>query len=187
MSTWLPDDLDITVHTDHFETFVKEFQVAFRAEEFFFPPSKYVDKTRKIKQVRHFKILVHGMHHDVDIIQSVSDAVTAITSYHSTIVMNYMTHNKLIIGYPLWTLQGYGIITVADEDINPVNSRALTKYEKRGFVLQTNTDGFPQVDDHGTTVIYLTETARCSAEELSLWRRLGVGKGFISGEDGEIM
>ena len=153
--------------------------MAFRAEEVIHGDTAYIEGTSKIKQVRHFKILVNRIRQDIDIIQSTSDAVTAITAYHSTIVMNYMTYNKLIIGYPAYTLQGYGVITVAEDDLNLINNHALSKYEERGFVLQTNTNGFPSVDYHKAAVILLTETAVCSEEELAFWTRLGKEKGFI--------
>lgn len=143
------------------------------------PVNFYVNESEGFQHVLQFNVQVGGTIRQVDIIQSIADAITAITFCHSTVVMNYITHDKLVIGFPYYTLRGFGIITCDTQNIRASASEALSKYERRGFILQKSTLGFPEVGRKEAMVLLLTDTAVCSKEDVQFWRGVGERKGFF--------
>lgn len=69
---------------------------------------------------------------------------SAITQFHSTLVMNAITSNGVLSLYPLLTLSGRGVINVN----NAATRRCFQKYISRGFELSFYSSAWSQFSKH---------------------------------------
>lgn len=147
---WTPGDIDVYIGADDYDTCVAAFINVLGAVEIeretrniaevtlnaVAAPSSVYDFEQMepsfsegVDYVRRFRTTSSTF----DLIKSVGDAIWPIASFHSTVVMNLLTSDVLIIGAPAYTLyecglQSYGIP-------NPKTMQALQKYEGRGFCI----------------------------------------------------
>jgi hypothetical protein len=62
-----------------------------------------------------------------------ANPAAAIFKFHSTFVMNYMTHNALLCFYPQSTEDHVGLVNTCNPDLSIRMQSCLSKYDLRGF------------------------------------------------------
>ena len=67
----------------------------------------------------------------VDIIVPLKNVVEEVTNFHSTVVMNYITHYGVVSLYPSWTMNGLGMIVRKEAEKNG----CIQKYRDRGYTM----------------------------------------------------
>jgi hypothetical protein len=107
-------------------------------------PNKYKGLTA-IKDVYELKNPTTGK--TINIIVSATDSpVTPIPLYHSSLVMNYVTHHGFVMLHPLTTIEGIGYKNVYN---NPEKAeKAYDKYTARGFLLTDNVRSLEAANQH---------------------------------------
>lgn len=69
----------------------------------------------------------------VNVIVSTGRAILPILQFHSTLVMNYISHHGIVITNGALTMQGIGISNILPEKITPQVKQCFDKYINRGF------------------------------------------------------
>lgn len=72
-----------------------------------------------------------GEEQKIDLIRTEVHILTAITRFHSTVVMNYIAFYGIVCLYPEWTMRRSGLVTVTGR--NTMAYEILDKYQRRGF------------------------------------------------------
>lgn len=147
---WMPGDVDIYVGADEYDLCVNAIAAAFNAVEVAMGTHNATTEavhagtgqavpadamlvepsfSEGVDVVRRFQAPAVTF----DIIKSNGDSFKPLASFHSTVVMNILTANRLIIGAPSFTLYGCGLQSYLYP--NPKSLQALQKYERRGFAI----------------------------------------------------
>lgn len=147
-ATWQPRDMDIYVPDRRFDMFVESitspYGLAFQYQSDV-PPSGSValdGAVNGIKEVRSFRSRTGSK---VDVIRSpVQNPVFPLHFYWTTLLMNIVTPDGCLCGYPAQTMNGDGITRGAM--LTQKEEAAVEKYRRRGFKLLTK-DWWETMDD----------------------------------------
>lgn len=131
--TWQPNDVDVYVNHDSYSAFIEDFVSTMNAVEIPAQEKQRADDedtlySPAIQNIRHFKTEWATY----DIIQSITVASLPLQCFHSTVVVNALTHDCLFVSSPLYTLNMCGIRGCVRRQDAPTR-RAYEKYESRGF------------------------------------------------------
>ncbi|KAI0698721.1 hypothetical protein C8Q76DRAFT_698164 [Earliella scabrosa] len=134
-SAWVAKDLDIYVPDGSFEQFVTTAEEAFsfestpNASPSGPPPMEHI-----ANGIRDIRTYTTSTGRRVDVIRSpVNNPIFPLQFYWTTLVMNVVTPDGCVCGYPTYTLQGKGLVRgglLTDKE-----RAAMAKYENRGFQL----------------------------------------------------
>ena len=130
--SWQPGDIDVYTTETAFDAFVSVFQEKMHAEEVKIEKAREHDTlsyTFGIVSIRRFRSATTTY----DIINTECDLHYTLAGFHSTVVMNVLTHDHIYISHPRRTLKKTGIRTN-----NPWTQRmadVMAKYAGRGFTI----------------------------------------------------
>lgn len=82
-----------------------------------------------------------------------TNATTVIFSFHSTVVMNFISAYSIFSAYPQLTLDKCGLINTPYKPTSRCLV-ALKKYKKCGFSIKANLTAWPEFDDHVCMKVY---------------------------------
>lgn len=130
---WQPNDIDVYVGEAGYGAFCEEFVLTMNAEEApidgqVSSPIVEPSYSPGIKHVRKFNTVFATY----DVIQSTGDAWLPLMLFHSTFLVNALTHNCLVIACPPYTLNMCGMHQY-ERQACIRTQKAFSKYIGRGF------------------------------------------------------
>ena len=130
---WFPYDLDIYVSQENSPLLL----TALATEGYHHTLTSPTCVKQQSRSPRHFTISLTCSQQTIDVIVSPSDSVIfPIYHFHSTHLMNFVTHDALCCSYPRLTLCGASLINpflAHDSILNRASIDALLKYRRHGF------------------------------------------------------
>lgn len=76
----------------------------------------------------------------VDIVVPAKNVVEEVIGFHSTVVMNYITHYGAVSLYPSWTMSGVGMVVRNGAE----ESSCVQKYRDHGYILANDPSLLPE-------------------------------------------
>ena len=130
-SSWQPNDMDIYISQERYEPFLSRLeatcQVTYQPRERTGPKEDYPDVF--ISNVRQYSTPT-GLR--LDVIQSATTSpVTPLPNFWTSLVVNFLTPNAAVCGYPRDTLSHRGLVREGWMSISSMH--AWDKYNARGF------------------------------------------------------
>ncbi|KAG6835878.1 hypothetical protein H0H93_013718 [Arthromyces matolae] len=148
---FLAHDIDFYV-PDHQEAFfVDELMSKYQLIDFTPRPKAMAYTLPGVKSIRVLRTASESI--NINVIVSVNrNPLTPITSFHSSVVMNYLSGYELYVGYPLLTCNHRNVIN-SDRLIQPETNviravTALYKYELRGYDSDTEVTDWDDLRTH---------------------------------------
>ena len=132
---FVPQDLDIYVTSDKIATilvFLNE-----QGYNIHLPPPSSTRKQYPTSTI--VLTLKNRTGEKIDLIATTEPHVVhAITKFHSTCVMNYISYNGIVCLYPEWTMRNKGFVRAG-----VVDQQSIDKYRGRGFAMVYTSEELP--------------------------------------------
>lgn len=147
---WKPGDMDIYVPRGSHHAFVSDLAILVCADRVDAPTATqgYVS-ARTASSISTVQTVRTG-HFKYDIVESRSSCASSpIPLFHSTCVMNYLSHSHLSIGYPRYTLHMSSVYNPAHSISPNWHTRILRKWTDRGFFFSSTASALPQSNTRG--------------------------------------
>ena len=130
---FLPNDVDFYVMQSGYHILMAYLQDC-GYEIDLYHDSYYPTSLRQIRAIQVFRSNSSSQHINVIICEG-PHVLSTISRFHSTLVMNYVSHYGVICLYPLWTMMNMGFIVTRGSDQSLAIEPHLLKYIRRGFKL----------------------------------------------------
>jgi len=151
-TSWIPNDLDIYVSQDNLHLLLAALSIEGYGEV----QSSPVRVKSYLWPHFHSTVTLTRAEQTIDVVVSTtSTGIFPIFHFHSTLLMNFVTHDSICCTYPHLTLRGLSLIhpfSAHNTILNRASIDALLKYHHRGFVYLTcyHIDGHCRSSKHTT-------------------------------------